>query len=100
MVHGRLLVFVFIVRKKTFLVRKNDFFLYKTAKVNEWSGKIMMALWESFYTWIQRFGLPAVAVYHLLCTSVFLNVSAVDATGLEKVANVCLIPVQYVLAGQ
>ncbi len=58
------------------------------------------SLWESFSSWIVYIGLPSTAAYHLLCGSTFLNVAAEDATGFEKVANVCFIPVQYLLAGK
>lgn len=58
------------------------------------------ALWDGFSLWIMHAGLPAVALYHLFCLSSFYNVAAEDATGLEKAANVCLSPVQYLFAGQ
>jgi phosphorylcholine metabolism protein LicD len=44
-------------------------------------------------------GMPLVQCYHLLCGAPFLNIAAEDATGLEKVANVCFIPTQYLMAG-
>ncbi len=46
-----------------------------------------------------HFGMPLVQCYHLLCASIFLNVAAEDAKGLEKVANYALTPVQYALVG-
>lgn len=58
------------------------------------------SIWESFSSWIVYIGLPSTAAYHMLCGSAFLNVAAEDATGLEKAANVCFIPVQYLLAGK
>jgi hypothetical protein len=58
------------------------------------------ALWESFSLWIMYIGIPLVGVYHLLCVNPFLNVSAEDAKGLEKVGNVFLTPSQYLLAGR
>lgn len=45
-------------------------------------------------------GLPVTALYHTVCSNAFLNVSATDATGLEKAGNVCLLPVRYLLAGK
>lgn len=58
------------------------------------------SLWESFSSWIVYIGLPTTWLYHLLCSSAFLNVAAEDATGLEKAANVCFVPLQYLLAGK
>jgi len=58
-----------------------------------------LALWSQFSDWIMHAGLPTVAAYHVLCGSAFLNISASDAKGLEKVANLYLAPVQYLLAG-
>ena len=58
------------------------------------------ALWDGFSLWIMHAGLPTVALYHAFCLSSFYNVAAEDATGLEKAANVCLSPVQYLFAGQ
>ncbi len=60
----------------------------------------MNGLWNQFSDWIMHAGLPTVAVYHMLCGSAFLNVSAKDAEGIEKAANFYLAPVQYLLAGQ
>jgi hypothetical protein len=59
----------------------------------------LFALWDQFSVWIMQAGLPTVALYHSLCGSAFLNVAASDAEGLEKMANVYLAPVQYLLAG-
>ena len=58
------------------------------------------ALWDGFSLWIMHAGLPVVAFYHLFCLSSFYNVAAEDATGLEKAANVCFAPMQYLFAGQ
>jgi phosphorylcholine metabolism protein LicD len=46
------------------------------------------------------FGLPAVAGYHFICSSIFLNVAAQDAEGFEKAGNLVLAPVQFLLAGK
>jgi len=46
------------------------------------------------------FGLPAVAGYHLICSSIFLNYAAQDAEGFEKAGNIVLTPVQFLLAGK
>lgn len=45
-------------------------------------------------------GMPVVLFYHFICTSVFLNISAEDAVGLEKAGNIMLTPVQYLLNGK
>jgi len=45
-------------------------------------------------------GMPFVFFYHLLCSNIFLNTAAEDATGLEKVADTTLAPVHYLLAGK
>ena len=58
------------------------------------------ALWSQFADHIVYIGLPVVAAYHMMCGSIFLNVSAQDAKGVEKAANLFLVPLQYVLAGQ
>ena len=58
-----------------------------------------LGLWEQFSGWVMHAGLPTVAAYHVVCGSAFLNVAAEDAQGMEKAANVCLAPVQYLLSG-
>jgi phosphorylcholine metabolism protein LicD len=59
----------------------------------------LVSLWDQFSFWVMQAGLPTVAAYHVLCTSPFLNIAAEDASGLEKAGNLCLAPVQYLLAG-
>jgi hypothetical protein len=49
---------------------------------------------------IFRAGLPAAALYHLLIGSIFFNTAAIDATGLERIGNVCLIPSHYLFVGR
>lgn len=58
-----------------------------------------ISLWEQFSGWVMHAGLPTVAAYHIVCESAFLNISAEDAQGIEKAANICLTPVQYLLSG-
>lgn len=58
------------------------------------------ALWDQFSLWVMQAGLPTVGAYHLLCSTAFLNVAAEDAKGLERIANLCLAPTQYLLAGK
>ncbi len=60
----------------------------------------MMSLWNSFSLWVMQAGLPMVAFYHALCLSCFFNVSSEDAKGIEKAANLCLAPTQYLFAGR
>lgn len=43
---------------------------------------------------------PLVLAYSLISSSIFLNVSAQEAKGLERAANIVLAPVQYILAGK
>jgi hypothetical protein len=44
--------------------------------------------------------IPLVLIYHAFTANLFLNVSAADATGLEKAANQILVPYQYIFAGK
>lgn len=60
----------------------------------------VVSLWGGVSSWTVYIGLPATAAYHLLCGSTFINVAVEDAAGLEKIANICFIPVQYLLAGK
>ena len=57
-------------------------------------------LWDFVVESLIVFCLPTICSYHLLTTDLFLNVSAVDATGFEKAGNVLLVPVQYLFAGK
>lgn len=59
-----------------------------------------MNLWNLFSDWVIYFGVPVVSVYHLVCGGIFLNIAAEDASGLEKLANDILAPVQYLLCGK
>lgn len=45
-------------------------------------------------------GMPVVMAYHLIMGNIFLNTAAEDAAGLEKLGNLALAPMQYLLAGQ
>jgi len=49
---------------------------------------------------ILKFGMPLVFFYHLLHVSIFFNTAAEDATGLEKLGNVALAPMQYFFEGK
>lgn len=49
---------------------------------------------------ITKFGMPLVYFYHLIITSIFLNTAAEDATGLEKLGNYALAPMQYFFEGK
>ena len=57
-------------------------------------------VWNQCCSWAVHAGLPIVAAYHVLCSSPFFNVAAEDAQGMEQCANLCLAPVQYLLAGK
>jgi phosphorylcholine metabolism protein LicD len=63
-------------------------------EVMDWSK-----LWDSFSTWAIKAGMPSVAAYHFICSSIFLNTAAEDAKGIEWVANQALAPFQYLCAG-
>ena len=47
-----------------------------------------------------KFGLVLVQLYHMFCGNVIINTSFENQCGLEKIANICLIPVQYLCAGK
>lgn len=47
-----------------------------------------------------KLGMPLIYVYHLLCGNIFLNFSAEDDRGIEKLANLTLAPIQYVFVGK
>ena len=57
------------------------------------------ALWDKVCLWAMHAGMPLVHIYHLVCSSVFLNTSYDEATGLERWADAALTPVHYLLAG-
>lgn len=44
--------------------------------------------------------MPLVVVYHAVCGSIFLNIEAEDAKGLEKLGNALLTPAHYLFAGK
>jgi len=48
---------------------------------------------------VMKVGMPLVFFYHVIVGSVFFNTAAEDASGLEKAANVALIPMQYLFEG-
>lgn len=57
-------------------------------------------MWQVFSLWVMRAGLPLVGVYHMVCAHPFCNVSIEEAKGMEKVANICFIPFQYLFVGK
>jgi hypothetical protein len=57
-------------------------------------------MWDSFVDILMVTFMPLVCAYFAITTSVFLNVAAQDATGLEKAGNTLLAPVQYILAAK
>jgi hypothetical protein len=61
---------------------------------------MLNALLSRISTLLIKLGMPLVYVYHLLCTSFFLNVSDANAPFLEKTANTALIPFQYLFEGK
>ncbi len=56
--------------------------------------------WDKLVLKLIYFGLPVVTAYHQVCDNVFLNTAASDAKGLEKIGNIVLTPVQFLLAGK
>lgn len=49
---------------------------------------------------IAKFGMPLVYFYHLVIASVFFNTAAEDASGIEKLSNYALAPMQYFFEGK
>ncbi|HSW73146.1 MAG TPA: LicD family protein [Chlamydiales bacterium] len=59
-----------------------------------------MSPYSQLASWIIYFGMPVVAFYHQIHENIFLGVAAEDAEGLEKIGNILLTPVQYILDGK
>lgn len=57
-------------------------------------------IWDSFVCILIAAFLPVVSTYHNICQNQFLNVSVVEASGLESISNSLLIPFQFVFAGK
>ncbi len=57
-------------------------------------------LWDFFVDTMRAIFMPLVCSYYALSGNLFINVSVRDATGLERVGNVLLSPVQYLLDGK
>jgi len=57
-------------------------------------------LWDTIVALSIKMGMPFVVFYFSLCSNSFLNISAEDATGLEKWGNNLLIPYQYLFVGK
>ena len=57
-------------------------------------------IWDSFVCVVIAAFLPVVSTYHQVCQNQFLNVSVVEASGIEKASNTLLIPFQYIFAGK
>lgn len=57
-------------------------------------------LWDFFVQLMQKTFMPLVLAYFTVTSSVFFNVSAENAKGLEKAANTLLMPAQYIMAGK
>ena len=53
-----------------------------------------------FGMWIIFIGMPVVQFYHLICENVFLNLSAKEAQGIERLASFVLAPTHYILGGK
>ncbi len=61
---------------------------------------MLTAILERNSVFIQKVGMPLVYFYHLLISSVFFNTAAEDATGVERLANIALAPMQYFFDGK
>ena len=57
-------------------------------------------IWDFFVETLMVLSLPMLSSYYVLTGDLFLNVSAKEATGLEKIGNTLLIPLQYLAAGR
>jgi hypothetical protein len=60
----------------------------------------MERLWDFFVDTMVVLFMPLVCSYYALSASVFINVSAQNATGLEWLGNTLLTPTHYILAGK
>jgi hypothetical protein len=58
------------------------------------------ALWYFVLPYLMRIGLPMVAAYHTLLGVPFVNTAAVDAQGVELMADGLLSPLHFLLEGQ
>lgn len=57
-------------------------------------------LFPGFTSSFIKSSLVIVHLYHLFCGSTVINTSFENHSGIEKVANICLTPVQYLCAGK
>lgn len=57
-------------------------------------------MWDQFVKFVVYYGMPTVTAWHIVTGNVFLNTAAQDATGFEKVGNMVLTPVHYLLSGK
>jgi hypothetical protein len=71
--------------------------LYKAERRKRGS---MDRLWDFLIEMLMKIFIPLVCSYYTLSTNVFLNISVQNATGLEKLGNTLLSPVQFILAGR
>ena len=57
-------------------------------------------MWDQLVRGIIYCGMPVVAAYHMVISSLFLNTAAEDGAPLERVADLVLTPVRYLLCGK
>ena len=57
-------------------------------------------IWERLVDLMLQIGMPLIIFYHTLTSSLFFNVAADDASGLEKAGNQLLIPYHYLFVGK
>ena len=55
---------------------------------------------DQLTTWVMHVGMPLVQIYHVATGNLIVNSASSDAEGLEKVADILLIPSQYVMSGR
>jgi len=58
-----------------------------------------MSVLDFVPSWIIAIGMPFAVFYQAFCVNLFWNVDSEQATGVEKVANICLQPIRYLCAG-
>jgi hypothetical protein len=60
----------------------------------------LMAWTDTVMYFLMSLGMPSVYFYHQITDSPLINVAAEDAVGLEKAADIMLVPTRYLLAGK
>lgn len=61
---------------------------------------LLSKTWDFFVETATAFFLPLVCAYYSLSSDLFFNAAYEEATGLERIGNVLLVPSQYIFAGR